>query len=59
MASVLLALLGAVSAPEEFATTKEGCGRKFLTRILCVCVWQGEKGLFISVCKEHSFCTIS
>lgn len=47
-----------LSAPEEFTTTEEGCGRKFLTRILCVCVWQGEKGWFVSVCKKHSFCCI-
>jgi len=55
MASVLLALLGVASAPEEFTTTKEGCGRKFLTRILCVCVYGREKKgcLFLFVRSIH------
>jgi len=57
MANVLLALLGVVSVPEEFTTTKEGCGRKFVNSVVCACVWQGE-GLFIAVCKEHSFCLV-
>lgn len=55
MASVLLALLGAVSAPEEFATTKEGCGRKFLTRILCVCVCKARRKRVVYFCVWGTF----
>lgn len=55
MTSVLLALLGIVSVPEEFPTTKEGCGRKFLNRIVCVCVCVREKNgcLFLCVRSNH------
>lgn len=53
MTSVLLALLGIVSVPEEFPTTKEGCGRKFLNRIVCVCVREKNGCLFLCVRSNH------